>query len=210
MIRVIVVAPGMALRIGLRALLQSVPEIQVSGEAAALPEAMAQASEADVLLVAGEPAWAGMDFPQPASPEELRGLVVLCDQVERAAGLVRTWGRPAWGVLGSDASPEELVAAIQAVNEGLVVGAPELLARILAAPGEIGNQANEQAVELTHREREVLQFLAQGLANKQIGHALGISEHTVKFHVSGIYTKLGATSRTEAVRMGLKQGIISL
>ena len=210
MIRVLVAAPGMALRIGLRALLQSIPEIQVSGETAALAEAVALASEADVLLVAGEPAWSSIDFHQPASPEELRGLVVLCDQVERAAGLVQAWGRPAWGVLSSTASPEELAATIQAVYEGLVVGAPELLAKVLAVPEQGGNLNSEHTIELTNREREVLQFLAQGLANKQIGHALGISEHTVKFHVSGIYTKLGATNRTEAVRMGLQQGLISL
>lgn len=210
MIRVWVVAPGMALRIGLRALLQSFPEIQVSGEAAALAEAITLASETDVLLVAGDPAWSSIDFHQPASLDPLRGLVVLTDQVERAARLVREWGHPAWGVLSSGASPEELAAAIQGVYEGLVVGAPELLVKVLASPGQSTNLDGEHAIELTNREREVLQFLAQGLANKQVGHALGISEHTVKFHVSGIYTKLGATNRTEAVRLGLQRGLISL
>jgi DNA-binding NarL/FixJ family response regulator len=63
---------------------------------------------------------------------------------------------------------------------------------------------------LTEREAEVLQRVAQGLANKQIAAALTISEHTVKFHVSAIYTKLGATSRTEAVRLGVRKGLIIL
>lgn len=210
MIRVFVVAPGMALRIGLRAVLQDIPEIQVCGEGATLSEANVFASEADVLLAAGDPAWSVIDVSQPASHERLRGLVVLSDQVERAAGLVNTWGGPAWGVLSSAASPEELAAAIQGVYEGLVVGAPELLAKVLATPRQSENPDAEISVELTNREREVLQFLAQGLANKQIGHAMGISEHTVKFHVSGIYTKLGATNRTEAVRIGLQRGLISL
>ncbi len=62
----------------------------------------------------------------------------------------------------------------------------------------------------TERELQVLELLAQGLANKQIALALGISEHTVKFHLSGIYTKLGASSRTEAVRLGVRQGLILL
>lgn len=210
MIRVLIVAPGMALRIGLRALLQSDPDIQVSGEVAALSEVNALAGEADVLLAAGEPAWPAVDFHRPASPEGLRGLVVLSDQVEPAARLVNAWGGPAWGVLNSSASPEELAAAVHGVYEGLVVGSPELLAKVLAVPEHSGNSDPGNAVELTNREREVLQYLAQGLANKQIGFALGISEHTVKFHVSGIYTKLGATNRTEAVRMGLQQGLISL
>ena len=203
-------APGMALRIGLRALLQSIPDIQVSGEAPALSDSNTQASEADVLLVAGEPRSSIIDFLQPANPEGLRGLVILSDQAEQAAGLVNTWGHSAWGVLSSAASPEELAAAIHGVYEGLIVGAPELLAKVLAAPKQRRKPDSGQVIELTNREREVLQFLAQGLANKQIGHALGISEHTVKFHVSGIYTKLGATNRTEAVRMGLQQGLISL
>jgi NarL family two-component system response regulator YdfI len=63
---------------------------------------------------------------------------------------------------------------------------------------------------LTDREMEVLQLLAQGLANKQIAAKLSISEHTVKFHVSSIYTKLGVGNRTEAVRMGVRRGLILL
>ena len=63
---------------------------------------------------------------------------------------------------------------------------------------------------MTERELEVLDLLAAGLANKQIAVELGISEHTVKFHVSSIYTKLNATNRTQAVREGLRQGWIVL
>ncbi len=63
---------------------------------------------------------------------------------------------------------------------------------------------------LTERESQVLQLLAQGLANKQIAASLGISEHTVKFHISSIYGKLGATSRTEAVRNGVQHGLVFL
>jgi DNA-binding NarL/FixJ family response regulator len=69
----------------------------------------------------------------------------------------------------------------------------------------------DQLIEpLTERELEVLQQLAQGLANKQIALSLGISEHTVKFHISGIYSKLGATNRTEAVRLGVRRGLVVL
>lgn len=63
---------------------------------------------------------------------------------------------------------------------------------------------------LTAREMEVLQRMAAGLANKQIALALNISEHTVKFHLSSLYAKLGVSSRTEAVRRGLELGLISL
>jgi len=63
---------------------------------------------------------------------------------------------------------------------------------------------------LSEREIEVLGLLAQGLANKQIAAALGISEHTVKFHVSSIYTKLNVTNRAEAVHQGVRQGLIAV
>lgn len=63
---------------------------------------------------------------------------------------------------------------------------------------------------LTAREREVLVLLADGLGNRDLAHALGISEHTVKFHLGAIFGKLGATTRTEAVRRALRLGLVEL
>ncbi len=68
----------------------------------------------------------------------------------------------------------------------------------------------ELAEPLTRREREVLQMLAGGLANKEIAGRLAISEHTVKFHVASILGKLGAGSRTEAVTIGVRRGLIMI
>ena len=115
-----------------------------------------------------------------------------------------------------DASAEELIAAVRALHEGLIVAAPHLFSRLLANRPQAGealvfNTPDRALVEaLTARETEVLQLLAQGLANKQIAVLLSISEHTVKFHVSSIYAKLGAANRTEAVRLGARQGLILL
>jgi DNA-binding NarL/FixJ family response regulator len=107
-----------------------------------------------------------------------------------------------WGVLPTDSSPEELTAAIHALAQGLIVGTSTLLFESESEPLSHG--------PLTDRESEVLGLLAKGLANKQIAVALGISEHTVKFHVSSIYAKLSVTNRTEAVREGLRGGWIAL
>jgi DNA-binding CsgD family transcriptional regulator len=63
---------------------------------------------------------------------------------------------------------------------------------------------------LTARERDVLELVSQGLSNKQIAQKLQISEHTVKFHLSSLFAKLGVSSRTEAVNRGARQGIITL
>jgi DNA-binding CsgD family transcriptional regulator len=77
--------------------------------------------------------------------------------------------------------------------------------------GKIKLGEDDSLVEsITAREKEVLQLMAEGLANKQIALSLGISEHTVKFHLSSLYAKLNVANRTEAVRAGLGLGLISL
>ncbi len=117
----------------------------------------------------------------------------------------------AWGILPLEASAEELSAAVRALSQGLLVGTPSLLKPLFIGQTGEGETDSEPLVEpLTERESEVLQLLAQGLANKQIATALSISEHTVKFHVSAIYTKFGATNRTEAVRVGVRKGLVVL
>jgi DNA-binding NarL/FixJ family response regulator len=84
-----------------------------------------------------------------------------------------------------------------------------LFALALSNPELAGGQEMDPLNEpLTERENQVLQLLAYGLANKQIALRLGISEHTVKFHISSIYNKLGTTNRTEAVRAGVQRGLV--
>lgn len=117
----------------------------------------------------------------------------------------------AWGLLPLEATAEELTAAIHALAEGLVIASPTLIDPFLKLGQPTQPEAEEMLSEpLTEREMQVLQLLAQGLANKQIALQLGISEHTVKFHISGIYSKLGVTNRTEAVRQGVRRGMIVL
>ena len=69
---------------------------------------------------------------------------------------------------------------------------------------------DEVSEEITSRETEVLRMLAEGLVNKEIAARLGISEHTVKFHISSILDKLGASTRTEAVTLGIRRGLIPI
>lgn len=108
------------------------------------------------------------------------------------------------GRIAADASDEMLAAAVHAVASGLHVHdgvhPPPLLAR----------SASELSEPLTPRELEVLELMAKGLANREIALALGISSHTAKFHVAQILEKAGAATRTEAVRQGLRLGLIGL
>ena len=103
------------------------------------------------------------------------------------------------------------MAGVLAAGEGLWVGAPGLVAELMRLPRGGESSSEDSLIEpLTAREKEVLQLMAQGLANKQIALSLSISEHTVKFHLSSLYAKLGISSRTEAVRRGIELGLISL
>jgi DNA-binding NarL/FixJ family response regulator len=94
---------------------------------------------------------------------------------------------------------------VEAAAAGLVVLQAEDIETVLAAPRQARTTES-----LSPRESEVLGMLAEGASNKAIAYRLGISEHTVKFHVTSIMTKLNAGSRTEAVTLGIRQGLIML
>jgi DNA-binding NarL/FixJ family response regulator len=175
--------------------------------------------KADVLLAAAAEngAYAALSELQAglSGGEPLPALLLLSDETLSPQAFMDLPLR-AWGILPVDSSADELSAAVHALHEGLFVAAPHLLNRLLARRPQTGgtlsfNHSERDVVEaLSERETEVLQLLAQGLANKQIAIALGISEHTVKFHVSSIYARLGAANRTEAVSIGARRGLILL
>ena len=138
------------------------------------------------------------------------GVVMLTDDPRPALGveLLRRGGR---AVLPRHASSEEIVAAIEAVAAGLVVLHPEAMTSLrsasLARPGAVAAVADQR---LTAREIEILGLIAEGLGNKAIAARLRISDHTVKFHIASIFAKLSAGSRTEAVTIGVRQGLIMI
>jgi DNA-binding NarL/FixJ family response regulator len=115
-------------------------------------------------------------------------------------------------VLPRDATPDEIIAALEAAAVGLVTLPAELAADFVSAARapSAPRPASPPTQLLTPREIEVLGMLAEGLANKNIAARLGISEHTVKTHVASILTKLDAFSRAEAVAIGARQGLILL
>lgn len=138
------------------------------------------------------------------------GILFLTDDIESIRPMLSV-RLQAWGVLSSECSVDELTAGIAAVAEGLWVGAPGLVEGLMRLPKDSERLGDDSLTEpLTARKKEVLQRMAEGLANKQIALALNISEHTVKFHLSALYAKLGAAGRTEAVKRGIELGVISL
>jgi len=197
LIRIGIVARAIALRLGLRELLQGLPEIEVAAEAAQAREL----PPVDVLILTTPASLA--DLPPEPPP-----VLLLTDDTERASGLVNL---AVWGLLPLEATVEELSAALHALVEGLVVGAPVLVGQLVDQPFQHTYEGAEEIIDpLTARERQVLQLAAEGLANKEIATRLQLSEHTVKFHLSSLYSKLGVSSRTEAVHTGTRQGWVIL
>lgn len=120
-------------------------------------------------------------------------------------GLLRAF--PCFALLLRDSAADTIVAALAALEEGLTVLDP----RLIASLGAIMSDAIPPLTNpLTARENEVLQLLARGLTNRAIAHELGITQHTVKFHVNAIMGKLDAQSRTEAVVRASQRGMIVL
>ncbi len=212
MIRVTIIAPAIAVRAGLRALLSDDPGIQLIGEAASVIGMEETQTEADVVV------WSpSLSLDQDVVLSELSNL-----RIGETAALLLIYNDPkameyliqqavrAWGVLAPESTQAELVASIHALNEGLVVTNPIWLNQAITNH-TTSKEANHDLVEpLTGREIEILQLLALGLTNKQIAARLRISAHTVKFHVSTIFSKMGTTNRVETVNPGLKKGLILL
>lgn len=222
MIRVLVAADSVIVRAGLEALLtareDTLEVLGSSADGALLSQALEDFSPDVVLLECipqdEEPilekllALSAVSLPPPA-------LVVLADDPEGAwtAEVLRSGVR---GVVPRSATAEEIVSAVEAAAIGLVVLHPDVVDSLLSVLPSVGasfGQTRDTPTPmqaLTPREIEVLGMLAEGLGNKTIARRLGISEHTVKFHVSSIFQKLNASSRTEAVTLGAKLGLIML
>ncbi len=211
-LRVLIIADDPLVRAGLAGLVAGEAGCLVVGRVAStddLPSAV-ETYRPDVVL------WDLGWNPGPAL-EELAEVVPLVLLLADEAHAAAVWSAGARGLLRRDVEPARLVAGLAAAIQGLGVVDPSFIAALApAAPGdEAASRAESRGgfalvEELTPRELEVLRLMAEGLPNKAIALRLGISEHTVKFHVNAILGKLGAASRTEAVVHATRLGLILL
>jgi len=115
------------------------------------------------------------------------------------------------GILPRNASPTEITSALQVATHGLLVLEPDLIRDLFPSGSARDSDRDIESIEeLTEREIEVLRMMSEGFANKEIASRMGISDHTVKFHISSILAKLAVSSRTEAVTAGIRNGLILL
>jgi len=198
-IRLLIAAPSAILRSGLEALAASSPGVELVGS---LPDlASVETLRPNVVLTTIP--------PDEITPEDGASVsyVVLTDapQPVWTQEAVRNGVR---AILPRDSSPDAVLAAVEAAGSGLATIDPHDLEPLLSAASPAPLSADPPA--LTARELEVLRMLAEGAANKTIAWKLNISEHTVKFHVASILSKLNASTRTEAVTRGIRTGLILL
>jgi two-component system, NarL family, response regulator LiaR len=207
-IRILIVDDHAVVRQGLRMFLGLDRELDVVGEAENGVEAIERARELrpDVVL---------MDLLMPemdgiAATEAIRRVlpdteVIALTSVLEDKLVFDAIRVGAMGYLLKDTHADDLCRAIKSAAAGQVQLSPEAARRLV---GHV--VIDEDIVQLTPRETEVLQHIARGMANKQIGFALGITEKTVKTHVTSIFSKLGVLSRTEAALYAVRIGLVSL
>lgn len=208
-LRILIVADNLLARAGLAALLGNQPDCRIVGQVSSgitvTDDLEIYRPDIAVYDLGWTPA-TGLDTL--ALLRDLPVLALLPDdeQIGDVLGALRE--TPCYGLLLGDSAPEMLVTALYAVAGGLLVIDPALSPAILP----VGDEAPLEPLieELTPRESQVLQLLAEGIANKAIANSLSISEHTVKFHVKALMTKLSAQSRTEAVVRATRLGLVIL
>ncbi len=194
MIRVLVAAPSPVTRAGLETLIASSPGMELAG---AYPDLSAvETLRPDVVLSALPMA----DIPPPG--EGASPVYVLLGGNEPSGWTQEAVRSGVRALLPRDAGAEQILAAVDAAAAGMVAADPREFEALLPA-----FLASEPSV-LSPRELEVLRMMAEGAANKTIAWKLAISDHTVKFHVASILSKLNAGTRTEAVTIGIRKGLI--
>jgi len=210
--RVVIIAQSEVTRAGLEAVISSGPDLVV---AASSPDESALDGLVDVkvdvlLLVLMHHTEEALSAVASLSEQAGAPLVVLTDGFDPAwsGAALRSGAR---AILSSEATSAEILLAIEAASLGLLILPGTASDTLLAeAPTQVHSPPAGNAQKLTPREMEILGMIAEGLGNKEIAWRLDISEHTVKFHIGSIFTKLGAQSRTEAVTIGVRHGLIMI
>ncbi len=203
-IRVLVAAASAVRRAGLEALIRNTPALKLVGSLQSTRNLALHVRDLqpDVILL-------DLETAQVIDPSLGSPLVILIDDPQ-ANWTAQALRAGVHSILPRDADMEDVFSSIQAAHAGLVLLDAEVTQSLVAKIRPPSDRETELTDDLTPREIEVLRMLAEGLGNREMALRLGISDHTVKFHVSSILDKLNASSRTEAVTLGIRMGLILL
>jgi DNA-binding NarL/FixJ family response regulator len=205
MIRVLLADDHPVVRAGLRGMLAAEPDIEVAGEAASGPEAVARARTGayDVILMdLRMPGGDGVAATEHILAADPGARVLILTTYEADTDILRAVEAGATGYLLKDATPAELAGAVRAAARGETVLAPSVAERL------VSHVRRPPRESLSARETEILAHVARGRTNAQIGRALFISEATVKTHLLRAFGKLGVSGRTAAVTTAIERGLL--
>ena len=211
-VRVVVAAISAVRRSGLEAIVKKNASWKLAGSLPGIIGFTARIQELQPHVVIADLAQSDTQFFSAASDLERAGIgvVVLIDEPS-VGWTVRALQAGVRAILPRESSEDEIVSAVIAADRGLVLLDPEITKELASQTRTVSTtseNAADRLEELTAREAEVLRLMAEGFGNKQIAARLGISDHTVKFHISSILAKLNVSSRTEAVTQGIRMGLI--
>jgi DNA-binding NarL/FixJ family response regulator len=213
-IRIVLADDHPVVREGLASMLETQPDLEVVGEAetGSATVALVASRQPDVLLLDLEmPELDGVGVLHRLRESGSRTRAIVFTVFDTDDRIIAAVEAGAAGYLLKGAPRAEVFAAVRTVAAGGSLLTPVAASAVLRrVRGEIPAPATTSTPALTPRERMVLEELARGLGNKQIAATLGISERTVKFHVSAVFAKLGAGNRTEAVTRAAQAGLITL
>ena len=215
-IKVLVVDDHILFRRGIADILTKEEGLEVAGEASDGLEAIVKAKEIapDVVLMdLNMPRCSGLDAIQALQAEMPQAKVLVLTVSETEADLFAAVKFGATGYLLKNAEPEELVGAILHVARGGVVISPVMATKLLTEFKDLTARAERESIEradtrLSSREVEVLQLVAEGATNKEIGDSLFISENTVRAHLSSILEKLHLANRAQAAAFAVEKGLV--
>ena len=201
-IRVLLADDHMIVRSGVSQILNEQPDIRVVAEAAdgAAAVALYRRERPDVALVdLRMPALDGVQVVEQIRREFPDAVLVMLTTYDTDDDIDRALTAGARAYLLKDVSPTDLVACVRAVHQGGTWVSPKVASKLAA---------RMTRVHLTLRELAVLRLVAAGKSNREVGEGLNVSEGTVKIHLSHLFEKLGATSRTDAVAKAVERGLI--
>ncbi len=212
-IRILIADDHSIVRDGLKLILETADDLEVAGEAADGAEAVRLADDLQpevVLMDLRMPNMDGLTALERLSSRQPSPAVVILTTYNEDDLLRRALKAGARGYLLKDTDRETLLNTIRAAARGEALLKPEILARLLAEPAPPQPEAPAKgALDLTEREREVLEGMAHGERSKEIAARLGITERTVKAHLASIYNKLGVTGgRIEALNRARELGYL--
>ena len=207
-IRVVVVDDHTMVRKGLSLFLRAFDDLELAGEAETGAEAIQICDELlpDVILMdLVMPDMDGVDAIRAICQKHPQIFVIALSSFKEGTRIMNALEAGAIGYLTKDISAEELAWAIRAAHSGRATLSPDVSQALVQA----ANKSPAPGSDLTEREREILALMVEGLNNTQIAGKLSVSPSTVKSHVSNILSKLGVSSRTEAVTLAFRHKLVT-